>query len=74
MIKLGSLWARVLIIILSAPLLSNILISSNHLYAFACLSIIGILAYRNNKKINLLIYYLFEQHILKFYFYCLYYK
>ena len=36
----------------------DILISSNHLYAFVCLSIIGILAYRNNKKINLLIYYL----------------
>tara|TARA_B110000495_G_C22503375_1_gene308652 strand:- start:142 stop:474 length:333 start_codon:yes stop_codon:yes gene_type:complete len=34
-------------------------ISSNHLYAFIVLSILGILAYRNDSKINIVILYLF---------------
>ena len=34
-------------------------ISSNHLYAFIILSTLGILAYRNNSKINIIILYLF---------------
>ena len=34
-------------------------ISSNHFYVFVFLSIIGILAFQNTKKINLLINYLF---------------
>ncbi len=37
----------------------DFLISSNHFYVFILLSTIGILAYRNNKKINFLINYLF---------------
>jgi hypothetical protein len=36
----------------------DFLISSNHFYIFVFLSIIGILAYRNSKKINFLIIYL----------------
>ena len=34
-------------------------ISSNHLYAFIILSTLGILAYRDNSKINIIILYLF---------------
>ena len=37
----------------------DFLISSNHFYVFIVLSTVGILAYRNNNKINLLISYLF---------------
>ena len=37
----------------------DFLISSNHFYVFIVLSTIGILAYRNTKKINFLIKYLF---------------
>ena len=36
----------------------DFLISSNHFYIFVFLSAIGILAYRNSKKINFLIIYL----------------
>ena len=36
----------------------DFLISSNHFYVFILLSTIGVLAYRNTKKINFLIYYL----------------
>ena len=42
----------------------DFLISSNHFYAFIFLSTIGILAYRNNKKINFLIKYLFLLSII----------
>ncbi|MDA9071562.1 VanZ family protein [Candidatus Pelagibacter sp.] len=42
----------------------NFLISSNHFYAFIVLSIIGILAYRNTRKINFLINYLFLSSIV----------
>ena len=38
---------------------SNYWISSNHFYVFTILSALGIFAYRNTKKINLLITYLF---------------
>ena len=37
----------------------DFLISSNHFYVFIFLSVIGILAYKNSKKINFLIKYLF---------------
>jgi hypothetical protein len=40
-------------------LISNFLISSNHIYVFIFLSTIGILAYKNTNKINFLISYLF---------------
>ena len=43
---------------------SDFLISSNHFYIFIFLSLIGILAYRNSKKINYLIKYLFALSIL----------
>ena len=39
-------------------------ISSNHLYAFIILSTLGILAYRDNSKINIIILYLFPGSIL----------
>ena len=42
----------------------DFLISSNHLYVFIILSTIGILAYRNNSKINFLITYLFLLSII----------
>ena len=42
----------------------DFLISSNHFYVFIILSTIGILAYRNNKKINFLINYLFLLSII----------
>ena len=42
----------------------DFLISSNHFYVFIFLSIIGILAYRNSKNINLLIIYLFLLSII----------
>ena len=38
---------------------SNFFISSNHLYAFILLSVLGFFAYRNTKKIKFLIIYLF---------------
>ena len=37
----------------------DFLISSNHFYVFVFFSAIGILAYRNTKKINLIIIYIF---------------
>ena len=43
---------------------SNYLISSNHIYVFAILSAVGIFAYRNTKKIKLLIIYLFLLSII----------
>ena len=42
----------------------DFLISSNHFYMFVVLSIIGILAYKNTKKINFLIKYLFLLSII----------
>ena len=42
----------------------DFLISSNHFYIFVFLSTIGTLAYRNSKKINFLIKYLFVISIL----------
>ena len=42
----------------------DFLISSNHFYVFIILSTIGILAYRNTKKINFLIKYLFVLSII----------
>ena len=42
----------------------DFLISSNHFYVFLFLSIIGILAYMNTKKINFLINYLFLLSII----------
>ena len=38
---------------------SNYLISSNHIYVFAILSVLGIFAYGNTRKIKFLIIYLF---------------
>ena len=49
----------------------DFLVSSNHLYVFIFLSIIGILAYRNSKKINFLIKYLFILSILLEFFHIL---
>ena len=43
---------------------SNYWISSNHIYVFAILSAVGIFAYRNTKKIKLLIIYLFLLSII----------
>jgi len=43
---------------------SNFFISSNHLYAFIFLSVLGFFAYRNIKKIKLLIIYLFSLSII----------
>ena len=43
---------------------SNYWISSNHFYIFTILSILGILAYRNTKKIKLVIMYLFLLSII----------
>ena len=46
----------------------DFLISSNHFYIFVFLSTIGTLAYRNSKKINFLIIYLFTvSTILEFF-------
>ena len=42
----------------------NYWISSNHIYFFAILSALGIFAYRNTKKIKLLIVYLFLLSII----------
>jgi len=42
----------------------DFLISSNHFYVFILLSVIGILAHTNTKKINFLIKYLFAISIL----------
>jgi glycopeptide antibiotics resistance protein len=43
---------------------SNYMISSNHVYAFVILSVLGIFAYRNTKKIKFLIIYLFLLSII----------
>ena len=43
---------------------SNFFISSNHLYAFILLSVLGFFAYRNSKKIKFLIIYLFLLSII----------
>jgi len=43
---------------------SNFFISSNHLYAFILISILGFFAYRNTKKIKFLIIYLFSLSII----------
>jgi len=43
---------------------SNFLISSNHLYAFILLSVLGFFAYRNTKKIKFLVIYLFLLSII----------
>ena len=43
---------------------SNYWISSNHFYVFTILSALGIFAYRNTKKINFLIIYLFLLSII----------
>jgi hypothetical protein len=42
----------------------DFIISSNHLYVFIILSYLGILAYQNTKKINLLIVYLLSLSII----------
>jgi len=42
----------------------DFLISSNHFYIFMVLSAIGIFAYRNTKKVNFLINYLFLSSII----------
>jgi hypothetical protein len=43
---------------------SNFFISSNHLYAFILLSVLGFFAYRNTKKIKFLIIDLFSLSII----------
>ena len=43
---------------------SNFFISSNHLYSFILISILGFFAYRNTKKIKFLIIYLFSLSII----------
>ena len=43
---------------------SNFFISSNHLYAFIFLSVLGFFVYRNTKKIKFLIIYLFSLSII----------
>ena len=43
---------------------SNFFISSNHLYAFILLSVLGFFAYRNTKKIKFLIIYLFSLSVI----------
>ena len=43
---------------------SNFFISSNHLCAFSLLSLLGFFAYRNTKKIKILIIYLFSLSII----------
>ena len=42
----------------------DLLIASNHFYAFFILSLIGILAYKNTQKINSLVKYLFLLSII----------
>jgi len=42
----------------------DFIISSNHFYAFALLSSLGVLSFHNTKKINLLIFYLFLLSII----------
>ena len=43
---------------------SNFFVSSNHLYSFILISILGFFAYRNTKKIKFLIIYLFSLSII----------
>jgi hypothetical protein len=43
---------------------SNYLISSNHFYVFSILSVLGVFAYQNKKKIKFLIIYLFLLSII----------
>jgi len=42
----------------------DFLVSSNHFYAFIILSLLGLIAYHNTKKINFLIKYLFVISII----------
>ena len=42
----------------------NFIISSNHVYAFALLTSLGIFSFHNTKKVNLLIVYLFLLSII----------
>ena len=49
----------------------DLLVSSNHFYIFVFLSTVGILAYKNSKKINFLINYLFILSILLEFFHIL---
>ena len=42
----------------------NFIISSNHFYAFALLSSLGIFSFHNSKKINFIIFYLFLLSII----------
>ena len=49
----------------------DLLVSSNHFYIFIFLSTVGILAYKNSKKINFLINYLFILSILLEFFHIL---
>tara|TARA_B100000768_G_scaffold166146_1_gene169263 strand:+ start:426 stop:809 length:384 start_codon:yes stop_codon:yes gene_type:complete len=44
---------------LQPQITSNFVISSNHFYAFTILSALGVLAYKNTKKMKFLILYLF---------------
>ena len=43
---------------------SNFFVSSNHLYSFILISLLGFFAYRNTKKIKFLIIYLFSLSII----------
>jgi len=45
-------------------IIGDFLVSSNHFYAFIFLSLLGLLAYHNTKKINFLIKYLFVISII----------
>jgi VanZ family protein len=46
------------------PIVRDIVISSNHIYAFALLTSLGVFSFHNNKKINFLIVYLFLLSII----------
>ena len=45
-------------------IIGDFMVSSNHVYAFVILSVLGIFAYRNTKKIKFLIIYLFLLSII----------
>ena len=49
---------------LQPQITSDFIISSNHFYVFTILSILGIVAYKNTKKIKFLILYLFLLSII----------
>ena len=51
-------------IIKQSEIVEGFIISLNHFLAFMFLSILGILAYRNSNKINILIKYLFSASII----------